>query len=104
MQTVNAYERDCSEAESFEKWIERRCNESAQFKYWNTTIELEGMLLNFVRTLRESDFSLYVQVLEEICPWLFALDLVHYARWLLVFVKTMIELPVRHRHIYDAFL
>jgi hypothetical protein len=68
-----------------------------------TTMELEGILLNFVRSIRESNFSLFVQMLKELCPWLFALDLVHYSRWLPVFVKTLEELPTRHPEVYEEF-
>ena len=47
---------------------------------------------------------MYVDVLTHICPWMFALDHVHYARWLPVFIKTLRELDVRHPEIYNEFM
>ena len=90
--------------ESLEAWMLRRCSESAQFLYWNNAIELESLLLTFVRSIRESNFQLFVQTLRDICPWLFALDSTNYSRWLPVFVKTLEELPTRHPIVYEAFM
>jgi hypothetical protein len=94
--------KDCTE--SFELWVSRRCGESANFLYWYTTMNLECLLLTFVRSMRESNFLLFVQTLKDICPWLFSLDMTHYARWLPIFVKTLEELPIRHPKVYDDFL
>jgi len=87
-------------SESFESWVSRQCKESVQFLYWQTTLELESLLLNFVRSIRVSNFNLFVQMLKEICPWFFALDLTHYSRWLPVFIKPLEELPLRHPQVY----
>ena len=99
-----AYLADVNDTpESLESWVSRRCADSAQFLYWETAMELEALLLGFVRSIRESSFALYIQMLKEICPWFFALDLTHYSRWLPVFIKTLEELPVRHPEVYEAF-
>jgi len=66
-------------------------------------MELESLLLTFVRSICESNFSLYVQMLKDVCPWFFALDQTHYSRWLPVFIKTLDELPVRHPQVYESF-
>jgi len=64
-----AYKAECKDVvESLDAWVSRRCSESAQFLFWQTIIELEGMLLNFVQSIRESNFTMYVQMLKEICP------------------------------------
>jgi len=94
----------CANVQDFEAWETKRLHESAQFQYWSITITLEAILLNFVRSIREGNFVLFVDCLKKICPWLFALDMVHYARWLPVFVKTLEELPVHHPDVYAAFL
>ena len=65
---------------SLEAWMLRLCSESAQLLYWNTAIELESLLLTYVRSIRESNFQLFIQTLREICPWLFPLDLTNYYR------------------------
>jgi len=42
---------------------------------------LEVYILTFVRSLRESDFDMYLDTLWELLPWFFALDHTHYARY-----------------------
>ena len=66
-----------------------------------TSVNFQGML---VRSIRESNFISYVDILMQVCPWMFALDHVHYARWLSVFIHSLQELPQRHLLIYKSFL
>ena len=54
---------------SFDMWDRQTCVEVPQFKYWSTIIDLELLLCRFVRSLREGDFVLYVQVCDELCSW-----------------------------------
>jgi len=100
----DAYRADVKDAQlSLESWVSSQCTDSAQFLYWQTAMQLEALLLSFVRSIRECNFTLYVQMLKEVSPWFFALDLTHYSRWLPVFIKTLEELPVRHPKVYEAF-
>ena len=71
--------------------------------YWQTAVELESLLLNFVRSIWESSFNLLAQMLRELHPWFFCTDLTHYSRWVPVFIKTLEELPVWHPQVYDEF-
>jgi len=64
-------------------------------------MELESLLLNFVHSIQESNFNLLVQMLQELCPWLFALELIHYSRWVPVLIKTLEDLLMRHPQVYD---
>ena len=72
-------------------------------QYWNKIIELELLMCRFVRSLREEDFDLYEQVLDELCPWFFAFDHTNYARWLPIHIKDLVELPVKHPTVYREF-
>jgi len=47
---------------------------------------------------------MYVDILAQLCPWTFALDAVHYSRWLPVFVRTLQDLPEKHPDIHAEFL
>ena len=78
--------------------------ESVQFKYWLTTIELEGLLLVFVWSIRQGNLPEFLSALENICPWMFALDHVNYARWLPIFVHSLWKLPELHPTVYGEFL
>ena len=89
--------------EDFKTWKNTRTSQSANFRYWNTTIKLQSLLLMLVSSIRKRDFQLYVDVLIQLCPWLFAMDQMHYARWLSVFVHSLQELPIRHPSVYAAF-
>ena len=73
--------------EAFENWCTRRMTESPQFNYWYTTLEFELTILSFVRSLREDNFQLYIEVLDRLIPWFFALDRPNYSRWLPVHLR-----------------
>ncbi len=88
---------------SFEAWLEQKSKESVQFKYWVTVMNLELILLLLVRSIRESNFPMFVSALEQIAPWMFSLDHTHYSRWLPVFINDMKQLPVKHPAIYREF-
>ena len=100
---VSAY-RNSSTDVPIEEWITARRSSSAQFNYWLTVIELETLLLMLVRSIREGDIHMFVRSLEDIAPWMFALDHVHYARWLPVFINDLKLLPVKHPSIFKEFL
>lgn len=87
----------------FELWNRNQVEGIPMFKYWSEVIELELLLCRFVRSLREGDFDLYVQVLDELCPWFFVFDHTNYARWLPVHVKDLVELPEKHPEVYREF-
>ena len=90
--------------ESFDMWYRQTCVEVPQFKYWFTIIDLELLLCRFVRSLREGDFALYVQVCDELCSWFHVMDHTNYARWLPVHVRDMVQLSEKHPTIHDVFL
>ena len=70
-------------------WKRHRCSQSTTVSYWFTVINLEVLLFMFIRSLRERDFPLFVTSLENIVPWMFSLNHIHYARWLPVFLEDL---------------
>ena len=89
---------------SYGEWVTYKREKSAQFTYWQTVFDLEALLLLFVRSIRLANFDMFVDALEQIIPWMFALDHVHYSRWLPVFVQNLKELPLRHPEVHKQFL
>ena len=87
----------------FDAWCAERVGQSVNFSYWLKTLELQLLLLLFVRSLREGNFDLYVETMIKVMPWMFALDRTNYARWLPVHVRDMLALPNNHPSIYAAF-
>ena len=53
--------------------------------------EVELHILTFLNAHRENNLGLYVESLEALAPWFFALDrthaILHYARWLPVHIR-----------------
>ena len=77
----------------FNDWKESMAAQSPTFKFWDTIINLEKDVLIFVRAHREANFDLYVETLEELVGFFFALDYYNYARWLPIHIRDMKSLP-----------
>ena len=54
--------------EDFTSWLQEQCAKHPQFLFWSITLELEQLILEFVRSVREGDFSLYLQILGNLVP------------------------------------
>ena len=65
---------------TFKVWCQTKSEQHPQFYYWATVMELELLMLQFIRSLREGNFNDYLNSLNQLAPWFFALDHVHYAR------------------------
>ena len=63
----------------------------------------QKILLRFIRSLREGDFLLYVQVCDEIAQLAVTLDLPNYSRDLPIHVRDMVQLPQKHLQVYQEF-
>jgi hypothetical protein len=60
-------------------------------------------VLLFVCALRKSKLSLYIDVLTDLIPCLFALDRTNYARWVSLHVLDVCELQTKLPGIYKQF-
>ena len=60
---------------------------------------MELFALEFVRSIR-GNFSLYVQILGKHVPWMSALDLVNYSRWLPIHIRDLVNIKERHPSVY----
>ena len=86
-----------------ENWDAALRMSSKQFAFWSLVMDLQMLQCHFVRSLREGDFDLYVQVIDELCGWLFIFDQTHYSWWLPIHVKDMVELEKKHPHVLEEF-
>ena len=68
---------------------------SPTFIFWNLIMRYETLILIFIMAHREKNFSLYVEVLDELTPLFFALDHVYYSRWMPVHTRDMTYFPIR---------
>ena len=62
--------------QSFETWRADMVKQSPTFQFWDTIISIELLILVFVRAHRENNFSMYIEALESVVGFFFALD--HY--------------------------
>ena len=74
-------------------WKNGMCNGSPTFMYWDFILRYEMLILIFIAAHRESNFLLYVEVMEKLTPLFFALDHVNYAWWMPVHIRDMKCLP-----------
>ena len=88
----------------FFEWCDKQSQQYPQFLYWSLTLQLEITVLLFTRSVRESNFQLYLESLIKLIPWFFALDRTHYARWASVHIRDMLELSTKHPAVYDQFM
>jgi len=88
----------------FDAWCDDRCANSVQFQYWFICYKLQIILLVFVRSIREGNFTLFVETLKQMIPWFFSLDHVHYARWLPIHLMDMLELETHNLEVHRHFI
>ena len=88
---------------SFDKWCEERMSSSPHFQFWHIALQLELLYLVFVRSFRESDFELYLDAIQKLAAWCFALDHTNYARWLPVHLQDMLSLNDKQPYVYHQF-
>ena len=78
-----------AETSSMQAWEDEMGKRSPTFLFWNTVLKYETLILILVRAERERNFSLYVEVLEQLVHLFFALDHVNYARWTPIHIRDM---------------
>ena len=61
-------------------------------------------VLIYIRAISEADFELYVDALTQIVPWFFALDQIHYTRWIPVHLRDMVTLKDVHPTVFAEFM
>ena len=107
---IHAYEEYCDaksadneDPQSLEEWQSEKEANVPQFKYWNTVLDMQLLLNILVRSLRSSDYQMYIDSLVEIASWFFAMNYTNYARWLPVHIRDFKQLRAQHPAVEDAF-
>ena len=84
-------------------WLSQRSKESTSFLYWKLVIDLEMLILMYVRSLREGNFKLHLEVLYLLLSWFFSFNHVHYARWLTVHWFDLYHLESKFPDLFEQF-
>ena len=82
-------------------WCKEREDES--FIYFFGILKHLLNINQLVRSIREASFDLFVASLKQLCPLLFALDHIHYYRWIPVFILNLKLLNVSDPAHYHSF-
>ena len=88
----------------FEEWKVEVGTAHPQFWYWNSVLELEILLNMVIKSQQSGKFAMYVKYLNEMILWFFALDHVHYVRWLPIHAKDLMSIDSQHPQIFEKFL
>ena len=84
-------------------WLSQKSKENTSFLYWKLVIDLEILILMYVRSLREGNFKLHLEVVYLLLSWFFAFDHVHYARWLTVHWFDLYHLESKFPDLFEQF-
>ena len=68
----------------YNEWVNERKAASTSAYYWCTAVEMIATLFMFVRSIRESNYINYVNILKVMMPCFFALDHVNYSRYIYI--------------------
>ena len=88
----------------FDDWCNKQISAVPQFQFWYTTLQLELLLLVYLRSLRQANFTLYIDALSKMLPWFFALNHTNYARWLPVHLRDMRALQQTAPDVFAQFV
>ena len=76
-----------NQTKSFNDWCTQKSQEIPQFQFWYTTLQLELVILSYVKSLREGNF--YLDSLTHLVPWFFSLGHTNYARWVQINIRDI---------------
>lgn len=93
----------CESTQDIQDWMDNKASESPMFHYWKMIFDLQVLILMFIRSERERDFPLYVQVLKSAMKYIFAFNHYNYARWLTVHVDDLMKLEEVCPDVYKEF-
>ena len=84
-------------------WLSQKSKDSTSFLYWKCVIDLQVLILLYVRSIREGNFKLHVEVLFKLLIWFFMFDHCHYTRWLTVQWFDLYTIESKFPDLYNYF-
>ena len=73
----------------FQDWKCYMLAKSPTFHFWNIILEFETLCLIFIKAHRTKDLDLYIETLDALVIWFFALDKYNYARWVPIHLRDL---------------
>ena len=65
-------------------------------QFWAKYMHVVEMILILIRATKENDLDLHIAALHALCPMFFAYDHTNYARYVPVYIMTLMNLDVTH--------
>ena len=88
----------------FADWCASQAKVHPMFQYWSMVLRMQMTVLLFVRSIRQSDFGLYTETLQQLIPWFFVFNRQNYSRWAAVHARDIITLAQLHPALYEEFV
>ena len=95
---------DSSQKPSFHECKQQKMEEHPQFHFWIQVLELELDVLQYVPSIREGNFELYIQMLGKLVLLFFSMGHTHYACWVPVHIRDMLLLQERNADVHRQFM
>ena len=84
-------------------WLSQKSKDSTSFLYWNCVVDLQVPILLYVRSIREGNFKLHVEVLFKLLIWFFIFDHCDYARWMTIQWFDLHTIESKFLDLYNYF-
>ena len=55
----------------YDKWCDKMASEQPQFPFWSQVLELQLLMFELVRAVREGNFNSCVESVASMMPWMF---------------------------------
>ena len=75
------------------KFVKEESEKSVNFSFWWKYMEMVSILLMFTRAQRDGDWELYLTAFRKMIPFFFQYDHQNYARWSIIYLAQMMQLP-----------
>ena len=95
---------DSSQKPLFYEFKQQKMEEQPKFRFWIQVLELELDVLQYMRSIREENFELYIQMLGKLVPWFFSMGHTHYVRWVPVHIWDMLLLQERYADVHRELM
>ena len=81
-----------------------KCGNNPLATFWLSYIDLVSLILDVIYSTLVGDWNLFIESVKDVIVWAFAYDRYNYSRYLLIFLRDMLKLPLSHPDVYDAFI
>lgn len=89
---------------SLQEWIDQNASSSPTFRFWLLVLNLEVLLLSFVKSVRMGNYEDFKDALKSMIQWYFVFDHHNYARWLSVHIRDLEELISKAPSVHNQFM